>query len=120
MNERRPPLSEELRYRMLRQLETDSSLSQRELAEKLGISLGKLNYCVRALVDKGWVKARNFKNNNNKLAYMYYLTPRGIEEKAKLAVDFLRIRMREVEALRQEIADMQRQARQRARAAGEK
>ena len=120
MNERKPQLTEELRYRLLKQLETDPSLSQRELAEKLGISLGKLNYCVNALMQKGWVKARNFKNNNNKLAYMYYLTPRGMEEKAKLAVDFLKIKLREVKALREEIADIQRPSRDRRRAAGGK
>lgn len=111
MAERKPQLSDELRYRLLKQLQANPSLSQRELAGTLGISVGKVNYCVWALVQKGWVKARNFKNSNNKLAYAYYLTPRGIEEKTQLAFEFLEIKLREVEMLRQELDEIQRQAR---------
>jgi EPS-associated MarR family transcriptional regulator len=113
MAERKPQLSDELRYRLLKELENNPSLSQRELADTLGISVGKVNYCVRALVQKGWVKARNFKNSNNKLAYTYYLTPRGIDLKAQLAFEFLQIKLREVEMLREELAEIQRHARER-------
>lgn len=111
MVERNRQLSDELRYRLLRELQVNPELSQRELAESLRISLGKTNYCLKALVQKGWIKARNFKNNNNKIAYTHYLTPHGFEEKAKLAVDFLRVKSREVEALRAEIAEIQQQGR---------
>ena len=111
MRERRPQLSDELRYQLLKELEANPNLSQRELAGTLGISVGKVNYCVKALVQKGWIKARNFKNSNNKLAYTYYLTPRGIDEKTQLAIEFLKVKLREVKALREEINEIQRQAR---------
>ena len=81
---------EESHYRLLRLLDSSPNLSQRELARELGVSLGKVNYCVNALIEKGWVKARNFRNSNNKLAYAYLLTPRGIEQKAAITVYFLR------------------------------
>ncbi|HUP59831.1 MAG TPA: MarR family EPS-associated transcriptional regulator [Thermoanaerobaculia bacterium] len=111
MAERSAYLSDDLRYQLLKMLEASPNLSQRELAGALGISVGKVNYCVKALVRKGWVKARNFKNSRNKLAYTYYLTPRGLDEKSQLAIEFLKIKLREVEGLRAEIAEMQRQAR---------
>ena len=85
-------------------------MSQREAARELGISLGKVNYCVQALVLKGWVKAARFKNNRNKKAYMYLLTPRGIEEKSSLTVRFLQIKMREYETLRLEIEQIRAEA----------
>lgn len=78
-------------------------MSQRDLARELGISLGKVNYCLRGLIEKGWVKARNFKNNRNKLAYMYLLTPGGLEEKTRLTLAFLRSRLQELETLRAEM-----------------
>src|SRR5262245_27602031 len=96
-------LNEEVRYKLLTLLEPNPRLSQREVARELGISLGKVNYCLKALVDKGWIKAANFKNSKNKTAYMYLLTPRGIEEKARVTARFLQIKMREYEALRDEI-----------------
>jgi EPS-associated MarR family transcriptional regulator len=99
-------LTDELRYKLMRLLQANPEMSQRDVARELGISLGKVNYCVRALVRKGWIKAANFKNNHNKAAYMYLLTPRGIEAKAKLTVEFLQIKMREYEALRTEIDQM--------------
>jgi EPS-associated MarR family transcriptional regulator len=95
-----------MHYKLLRFFETHPGMSQREAARELGISLGKLNYCVQALVCKGWVKAAHFKNNRNKKAYMYLLTPRGIEEKSRLTVRFLQIKMREYETLRLEIEQM--------------
>jgi len=95
-----------MHYKLLRFLEAHPGMSQREAARALGISLGKLNYCVQALICKGWVKAAHFKNNRNKRTYMYLLTPRGIEEKSKLTVRFLQIKMREYETLRAEIEQM--------------
>ena len=85
-------------------LEANPNLSQRQIAAELGVSVGKANYCVKALTDKGWVKARNFRNNDNKLAYAYILTPSGIREKAQLTARFLERKRREFEALRREIA----------------
>ena len=102
MNQRR--LSTEAHYRVLRALEANPNLSQRKLANELGISVGKANYCIKALIDKGWVKARNFRNSNNKLAYAYVLTPSGIRRKTKLTMRFLAHRRCEFEALRREIA----------------
>lgn len=96
-------LSDEVRYRMLNLLESNPELSQREVARELGISLGKVNYCLRSLVEKGWVKATNFKNSKNKIGYMYFLTPRGLEEKVGVTTRFLQWKMREYEALKLEI-----------------
>lgn len=99
-------LSDETRYKVMRLLQANPRMSQRDVARELGISLGKVNYCLQALVDRGLVKATNFKNSHRKAAYMYLLTPRGIEEKAGLAVRFLRIKMNEYERLRAEIEQM--------------
>jgi EPS-associated MarR family transcriptional regulator len=97
-------------YKLMRLLEANPEMSQRELARELGISLGKVNYCLQALIKKGWIKVRNFTNSQSKAAYMYLLTPRGIEQKAQLTVRFLRVKMREYEALRAEIKQMRREA----------
>ncbi len=91
------------RYRLLKILEANPGASQRELARAAGVSLGKLNYCLKALVSKGLVKIDNFQKNPNKLGYLYVLTPRGLAERARLTVEFLRIKEREVEALRAEV-----------------
>ena len=99
-----PSLNEEITYKLLRLLESNPQISQRDLAKQLGVSLGKANYCLRALVDKGFVKASNFRNNRNKSAYIYLLTPSGIEEKGRVALRFLRRKMDEYELLRVEIA----------------
>lgn len=103
-------LTDEMRYKLMRVLEANPGISQRDVARKLGISLGKVNYCLQALVGKGWIKATNFKNSHNKAAYMYLLTPRGVEMKAALTVKYLQIKMREYEALRCEIEEMSREA----------
>jgi EPS-associated MarR family transcriptional regulator len=108
-------LSEEVRYRLLKLLEPNPHLSQREVAKELGISLGKVNYCLRALSDKGWIKAANFKNSRNKSAYMYLLTPRGIEEKTRVTARFLQRKVREYEALRTEIEQLRNEAARQAR-----
>jgi EPS-associated MarR family transcriptional regulator len=102
--------STELQYKVMRLLEANPEMSQRDLARALGISLGKANYCLRALMEKGWIKARNFKNSQHKAAYMYLITPRGVEEKARLAVQFLHIKIREYEELRVEIEQIRRDA----------
>jgi EPS-associated MarR family transcriptional regulator len=106
-------LSEETRYQVMRLLEANPELSQRDVARELGISLGKVNYCVQALIRKGWVKAANFKNSHRKAAYMYLLTPRGMEEKGRLTLQFLGIKIREYEKLRVEIDEMRREAERR-------
>ena len=100
---------DEAHYKLLRLIESRPDASQRELARALGMSLGKVNYCVNALVEKGLVKARNFRNSQNKLAYAYLLTPRGIEQKTAVTVQFLRRKICEYEALRREIAELKRE-----------
>jgi len=94
----------EAHYRVLRALEANPKLSQRQLATELGISVGKANYCIKALIDKGWVKARNFRTSENKLAYAYLLTPSGIRRKSQLTMRFLEHKRCEFEALQREIA----------------
>jgi EPS-associated MarR family transcriptional regulator len=103
-------VAEEIHYKLLRLLQANPAMSQREVAQELGVSLGKVNYCLRALVRRGWVKASNFKNSQKKAAYMYLLTPRGLEEKATLTVRFLSVKLREYEALRVEIEQMRQES----------
>ncbi len=90
----------------MRLLGAKPELSQRQLATSLGMSLGKANYCLRALISKGFVKAENYRNSNNKLAYFYLLTPSGIAAKAELSRRFLAQKVREYEALRLEIESL--------------
>jgi EPS-associated MarR family transcriptional regulator len=106
-------LDETTHYSLLKTLEENPGLSQRDLAKRLGISLGKVNYCLNALVEKGSLKINNFRNNNNKLAYAYLLTPRGIEEKARITVEFLQMKVREYEKLKTEIEELHRDAKER-------
>jgi EPS-associated MarR family transcriptional regulator len=111
---RRPPffmstLQEENHLKVMRLLVDNPRLSQRELADALGVSLGKTNYCLKALMDKGLIKVQNFRNNQNKLAYAYLLTPLGIAEKTKLTADFLRRKMAEYEGLNREIELLKRE-----------
>jgi len=101
-------LTDEYRYKILKLLEARSDISQRELAKDLGISLGKANFCLKALIEKGLLKAANFRNNQNKLAYMYLLTPAGIEEKSSITLRFLKSKMQEFELLQQEIEQISR------------
>ncbi len=101
--------SDESRYKLLKLLAARPNVSQRELAKELGISLGKANYCLTALISKGWVKAQNFTNSDNKRAYAYLLTPGGIEEKARVTFYFLKRKMAEYEALKGEIEDLRRE-----------
>lgn len=103
-------MNEEQHLQILRLLQSDPDLSQRQLARALGISLGKTNYCVRALLDKGLIKVRNFRNSHNKLAYAYLLTPAGLAAKARLTRRFLEAKQREYEALRCEIAELEQES----------
>jgi len=96
-------LTDEYRYKILKLVENQPEISQRELARSLDISLGKANFCLKALIEKGFLKASNFRNSQNKLAYMYLLTPSGIEEKSSITVRFLKAKMQEYEALQKEI-----------------
>lgn len=102
--------NDEVRYKLLKLLEGNPELSQRGVARELGISLGKVNFCLRALVQRGLVKAANFRNSENKIAYMYLLTPRGIEEKARVTARFLQQKTREYEALKAEIEQIRKEA----------
>lgn len=85
-------------------------MNQRELSKAMGVSLGKTNYCIKALLDKGLIKMQNFRNNQNKLAYAYLLTPTGVEEKARITVHFLKYKVQEYERLRVEIEELQCEA----------
>ena len=98
-----PGTRDELRLRVLRALESNPELSQRQLAAELGVSLGGVNYALKALVERGFVKADNFRKSGNKVAYLYVLTPQGVAEKASLATAFLGRKLEEYEVLRQEI-----------------
>lgn len=99
-------MKDDIHFRVLKIIDSSPQITQRELADELGVSLGKANYCLRLLIDKGWLKARNFKNSRNKMAYAYLLTPTGIEEKAAMTIDFLRRKMDEYEVLKQEIEQL--------------
>ena len=90
-------------FNVLRKIQKRPESSQRELAEELGFSLGKLNYCLQALQSKGLVKIKNFKKNPNKLNYFYILTPKGISEKTKLTVNFMKRKMKEYDELKNEL-----------------
>lgn len=94
----------------MRLLGAQPELSQRELAAFLGMSLGKANYCLRALIDKGFVKAENYRNSKNKLAYFYLLTPKGLAAKAELTRQFLALKVHEYEELRLEIERLQQES----------
>jgi len=90
-------------YIILRILKDNPKVTQREMAKELGLSLGKTNYVVRALIDKGWVKLSNFKRSDNKLGYIYLLTPEGLSEKTMLAQNFLNRKSEEYNRLKKEI-----------------
>ena len=103
-------LTDEYRYKILKLVEHNPAISQRELAMQLGISLGKVNFCLKALIERGLLKATNFRNNKNKLANMYLLTPSGIEEKASITMRFLKHKLQEYETLQVEIEELRREA----------
>lgn len=95
---------DETRYQLIKLIEKNPSISQRELADQLGVSLGKVNYCLRALINVGWVKAGNFVRSNNKMRYAYVLTPAGLHEKTKITARFLQKKQAQYESLKVEIA----------------
>jgi len=95
---------------LLRRLEVNPKYTQRELSQEMGVSLGKINYCMKKLIEKGWVKLSNFGHNPNKSVYIYLLTPKGIEQKARLTFSFLKIKMEEYEVLKKEISKLKEDA----------
>lgn len=99
-------LDQEIHVKLLRYLATNPQVSQRELAEHLGISLGKTNFCLQALIERGLIKARNFKNSANKRAYLYLLTPYGFKTKAEISMRFLQQKIAEHESLLAEIDEL--------------
>jgi EPS-associated MarR family transcriptional regulator len=103
------PAQDETLFHVLRTLEANPRTSQRELADSMGMSLGKANYCLKALLDKGLIKMQNFRNSRNKLAYAYLLTPAGVAAKTSLTARFLKRKMAEYEALRVEIEELKRE-----------
>lgn len=105
-------LDEATRYRLLRLLEKNPELSQRQLAGELGVSVGKVNFCLRALLERGLVKVRNFRDSHNKLAYAYYLTPKGAREKVRTTTGFLQRKLAEYEAIQKEIEELRREVRE--------
>ena len=109
MTSRQAKLQEDTYFRVMRILQENPDLTQRELAEKLGISVGGLNYCLKALMEKGLVKMKNFSNSKNKFGYVYLLTPSGMAEKAAITHRFLQRKMDEYEALKAEIEALKRE-----------
>ena len=105
-------LTDEYRYKILKILETNPEISQRDLAHELGISLGRVNFCLKALIEKGLLKATNFRNSRNKLAYMYLLTPSGIEEKSVITARFLKLKIQEHTDLQAEIEELRKDSNQ--------
>jgi EPS-associated MarR family transcriptional regulator len=103
-------LTDEYRYGILKLLEADPRASQRKPADQFGISLGRLNYCLQALIEKGLIKANNFRNNANKRAYLYLLTPKVFEEKTRVTLRFLRRKLDEYETLKRELEELEGEA----------
>ena len=97
---------------LLRKLEANPKYTQRALSKEMGVSLGKINYCMRKLTSKGWIKFSNFSQSSNKGGYIYILTPKGIEEKVRLTVTFLKIKMKEYEMLKKEISLLENDAKE--------
>ncbi len=92
-------------FEILRKINKKSQYSQRELAQELGFSLGKLNYCLKELQKKGLIKIKNFKKNPNKINYLYFLTPKGLSQKTKLTINFMKRKMREYDELKKEMEE---------------
>ena len=99
-------MQDEIAYKLLKLIEGEPHLSQRDIAQKMGVSLGKTNYCLKALIDKGFVKLQNFYNNEKKSAYIYFLTPSGIEEKAAVTYRFLQRKIKEYDDIKVEIESL--------------
>lgn len=110
MTSRRSQLQEDTYFRILRMLQDNPDLTQREIAQSLGLSTSGLNYCLKALIAKGWIKVQNFSQSKNKFGYIYVLTPQGLSEKADLMTRFLGRKMQEYEALKAEIKALKSEA----------
>ena len=91
---------------LLRKLESNPEYTQRELSQEIEVNLGKIYYCMKKMIQKGWIKLTNFSRNPNKVGYVYLLTPKGIEQKTKLTFSFLKIKMEEYEILKDEISKL--------------
>ena len=102
-------LDDAITYELFKNLAADPNTSQRVLSRTLGISLGKVNYCLKALIAKGWIKAKNFEKSSNKTGYAYILTPSGLETKARVTGRFLRRKVTEYEKLQLEIEILRRE-----------
>ena len=100
-------MTEDAHYKILKLLEDQPGISQRDIAGEMGVSVGKVNYCLKALMEKGHVKAQNFKNSRNKAAYLYLLTPRGVKAKAKITTNYLQRKIADYEAIKAEIEELQ-------------
>ena len=109
MTSRQSKLQDDTAFRIMHTLHSNPELSQRELAQRVGISLGGLNYCLNALMDKGFIKLENFQNSRHKLKYMYVLTPSGIAQRLAMTRHFLKRKLEEHEALTAEIAALQQE-----------
>lgn len=103
-------MKDEIAYKLLKLIEAEPHLSQRDIAQKMGVSLGKTNYCLKALIDKGFIKLQNFYNNKKKSAYIYFLTPKGIEEKSEVTYRFLQRKLEEYENIKIEIKNLKVEA----------
>ena len=101
--------SESTHYHLLKLIEANPYMGQRELAQAMDVSLGKVNYCIKALVDKGFVKLENFRKKEDKRAYAYLLTRKGIEEKARVTVAFLQRKLDEYDSVRREIKELRKE-----------
>ena len=95
-----------IHYRMLKMLSKEPNISQRDMAKRMGISLGKMNYCVTELASKGWIKIIRFKSAKNKIPYTYMLTPKGLEEKARMTLSFLKRKLSEYEEIKKQIREL--------------
>jgi EPS-associated MarR family transcriptional regulator len=100
----------DIRLDLLRRLESNPEYTQRELSQEMGVSLGKVNYCMKKLTEKGLIKLTNFTHNPNKMGYVYLLTPSGVEEKTRLTFSFLKRKIKEYEMLKEEISKLKQDA----------
>jgi EPS-associated MarR family transcriptional regulator len=104
--------NQDIRLDLLRKIEINPEYTQRELSKEMGVSLGKTNYCIKKLTEKGLVKISNFKQSSKKTGYIYILTPKGVEEKTRLTLSFLKCKIKEYEILKQEIRKLKQNAEQ--------
>ena len=106
--------TKDIQLDLLRKLEENPEYTQRKLSQEMGVSLGKVNYCMKKLIEKGWIKLSNFSHNPNKVGYIYLLTPKGIEHKSRLTTSFLKTKIKEFEMLRDEITKLKLDAKEMA------